>query len=289
MTNNGIRLTNDDYDKLITDKTLIRIDDYINTNTKILHKCKICDNIFTIVPKTVLNGSKCKCQRKRIYKSRFSNEEYLKRIIETNYISLEEYKGANIKIKHQCKKCGDIKESKPSHIMNNIGCKSCDLIKSEKSYKEKILDRNLNVIEKYKGSKSKILHKCDICNNEWLARPNDISFGVGCPNCSSSKGEKVIGSYLKRMGIEYESEKVFKDLPSHRFDFYIEDLNIIVEFDGIQHFEPVEFFGGEESFEVIKKNDSIKNDYCEISNIKLIRISYKEFDIIENIIKRILI
>ena len=49
-----------------------------------------------------------------------------------------------------------------------------------------------------------------------------------------------------------------------------------VEYDGTQHFKSVDFFGGEESLKYTKINDKIKNNFCKKSNIKLIRINYKE-------------
>ena len=61
------------------------------------------------------------------------------------------------------------------------------------------------------------------------------------------------------------------------FDFAIfKDDKIIglIEYDGRQHFEPIEFFGGEKGFEQTKKRDEIKNAYCKINNIPLLRLPY---------------
>lgn len=43
-----------------------------------------------------------------------------------------------------------------------------------------------------------------------------------------------------------------------------------------QHFEAIEYFGGEETFKKIVQRDEIKDKYCDDNNINLIRISYKE-------------
>ena len=48
----------------------------------------------------------------------------------------------------------------------------------------------------------------------------------------------------------------------------------LIEYDGKQHFEPIEFYGGEKHFEEIKIRDSIKNQYCFENNIKLLRLKY---------------
>jgi len=63
------------------------------------------------------------------------------------------------------------------------------------------------------------------------------------------------------------------------FDFYIPDSNLLIECDGIHHYEPVKHFGGEDRLEYQQHNDNIKNNYCKEKGIKLIRVkSYKEID-----------
>ena len=62
-------------------------------------------------------------------------------------------------------------------------------------------------------------------------------------------------------------------------------MHTIIEFDGLQHFEPIKHFGGQEAFEKLKTNDKIKNYYCEDNYINLIRIKYDEVDKIERILK----
>ena len=68
-----------------------------------------------------------------------------------------------------------------------------------------------------------------------------------------------------------------------RFDFYLPDLNTIIEYDGEHHFKENKYFG-EGNLEYITVNDEIKNQYCIDNKIKLIRIPYWKFDVIENIL-----
>ena len=78
----------------------------------------------------------------------------------------------------------------------------------------------------------------------------------------------------------------FKQLPkSHRlsFDFYLPELKTCIEFDGIQHFKPINDFGGKNEFKNVQKRDNCKNKWCEDNNIKLIRIKYNEIDRIKYI------
>ncbi len=116
---------------------------------------------------------------------------------------------------------------------------------------------------------------------------HDHSKGIGCPICSSSKGELKIINFLQKNGIDFKTQYKFKDLKQLRFDFYLHDLNILIEYDGIQHFKPIDFFGGVNSFKILKDNDTLKNNYCKNNNIRLIRINYKQFKKLDKILSKI--
>jgi hypothetical protein len=63
------------------------------------------------------------------------------------------------------------------------------------------------------------------------------------------------------------------------------DFNTCIEFDGIQHFKPIQDFGGEKGFLDVKKRDEVKNKWCSENNVKLIRIKYNQMSEINDIIK----
>ena len=111
------------------------------------------------------------------------------------------------------------------------------------------------------------------------------------PLFTMSKGELEISKILEKNKICYEFQKTFKDLSSKyskghlRFDFYLPDYNICIEYNGRQHYEIVDYFGGEQGFEVQQERYKNKVDYCKDKNIKLIEIPYWEFNDIEKIIK----
>ena len=116
-------------------------------------------------------------------------------------------------------------------------------------------------------------------HGEFVQRAGAHIKGHGCNICKESKGEIRIAKYLAENKIPSSREKVFDGCKNERFlpfDFYLYDKNLIIEFDGRQHFEPVQRFGGEEGLEKTKINDNIKNQYCIDNDIKLIRVSYRE-------------
>ena len=105
-----------------------------------------------------------------------------------------------------------------------------------------------------------------------------------------SHGEQRIHDYLKRKGIEFETEKKFKgcrNINLLRFDFYLPEYNTCIEFDGGQHFRPAHFSSDPdknmEKFLQLQKNDSIKNEYCKKENIILLR--FDDYDLTNNVIE----
>ena len=75
----------------------------------------------------------------------------------------------------------------------------------------------------------------------------------------------------------YIVEKTFDDLLHKnklRFDFYIPEQNLLIEYDGEQHFRPVAHFNGDVGFQKTQTRDRLKNEYAEKHGIRLIRIPY---------------
>lgn len=68
------------------------------------------------------------------------------------------------------------------------------------------------------------------------------------------------------------------------YDIFISGLNIAIEYQGKQHFEPVDFFGGESGFERLKIRDEEKLKLSKAHGIKLIYINYWE-EVSEELIK----
>jgi hypothetical protein len=139
----------------------------------------------------------------------------------------------------------------------------------------------------YITNQTKLVITCPV-HGDFQQRPLSHLQGNGCPNCSESKGEKQIAKYLDKNNISYFRQHKFDDCKSIftlPFDFYIPSKRTIIEFDGKQHYEPNEHFGGLKAYESLKVNDKIKNDYCEDNFIDLIRIRYDQVDRIFDILK----
>jgi len=82
-----------------------------------------------------------------------------------------------------------------------------------------------------------------------------------------------------RNKIDFTQYKIFEKCRyknTLEFDFYLPKINTCIEFDGLQHYKSVIYFGGEESLKKSKLRDKIKNIFCKENNINLIRIRYDE-------------
>lgn len=204
--------------------------------------------------------------------------------------------------KCQCQ-CGNVKYIRhTSLISGNIRSCGCIAKDIEDLVGQKFGE--LTVI-KYIGKKE--FSNCGAKVNLWECQcscGNIIEINQGAlktgfnPSCgcqSYSRGEKIIEECLKNNNIKYEKQKRFEDcryknpLP---FDFYIPANNCCIEYQGEQHYFPVDFGGkglelAEEQFQINQERDKIKRTYCQNNNIKLIEVSYLEKNNIENLLTKI--
>lgn len=263
------------------------IGEYINSTTKTLHKCKRCGFEWLVKPSNVLIGSDCPKCFGNIKKT---NDEYILQLHNKlpHLVLLEDYKNANTPLKHKCIIHNYEFISNPHTVINSCGCKYCGIetatqkrTTSHEDFIQKVYNVNpyIQILNKYINSAHKIQCKCLHCGYVWNAYPYNLLNGCGCPQCKESKGERSIRLWLNNHNIKYEFQKRFKDCRNKKplpFDFYLPEYNTCIEYDGMQHFKSVDYFGGEKCLEALKKCDTIKNEYCKNHDIGLLRISYND-------------
>ena len=114
--------------------------------------------------------------------------------------------------------------------------------------------------------------------------------GSGCPSCSNiSNGEEIINNYLVENNITFEIQKRFEGLVDKSYltyDFYIPSKNLLIEFNGKQHYcwqkhlQP-----SYHDFLIQKHHDWLKRKYAQKHNINLLSIPFKEIKNLKNILK----
>jgi hypothetical protein len=265
-------------------------------NVPILHKK--CGNIISMKLNnhtkrycTFCSGKNKKSLEQYQEKSNFiHNGEY--RILE-NPINVKN----KVKILHN--KCGGIFEiTMNNHINHKQKCRLCGT-NSRKS-NDYWLERSreiwgtdytiLDYIETV-HHKVEILH--NICGRKHKKNMNSFIHGErGCPFCTKDLkySEKYITDYLTNKSIRFETEKTFDDLINPktgrklRYDFYLPDLNIIIETHGVQHYKPIEHWHGEKGYEEQVYRDRIKEEYLKEKEIKYIVLNNKELTKIKEIV-----
>jgi very-short-patch-repair endonuclease len=257
---------------------------YINSTTKVEIICNEHGSFF-VRPDAHVRKVGCPSCNGGI---KYTKDDFIKKATEKhdNYYNYNkvDYINSSKKVIINCPNHGDFYMAPANHLIGQK-CPSCSGVKrktTEDFISESILIHdNKYSYEKtnYINNRSKVIINCP--NHGYFEQtPKEHLKGHGCFNCSNfSKGENKVEKILKEKNIKFIREYKFDDCISIKgvklpFDFYLPDLKTIIEYDGRQHFEPVERFGGLESFLRLKENDMIRNNWCKEKGIKLIRISY---------------
>lgn len=186
-----------------------------------------------------------------------------------------------------------------SNLITGRGCPECSTdVKSEK-YRLSPYE----VEERVNSLGGKLLNKQDYINQYeknlvieciYCKKPFTTSLvlftqhgGQICPNCKDTEsiGERRIRTCLESNNILFEQEKWFadcRDVNPLPFDFYLPDYNLLIEFDGKQHYEQGHFTHSHLSY--TQAHDAIKDTYCKGNNINLLRIPYWDMNNIETIL-----
>ncbi|MFZ2576330.1 MAG: hypothetical protein WAX22_02475 [Lactococcus hircilactis] len=228
---------------------------------------------------------------------RLTTEEIQKRIEElTNgeYLLLGDYVNSKTKISIKHALCQNEYGVTWNSFQRGSRCPKCS---GNEKLNNKEIDKKMFELVKdeymrigdYVNSGTKIQVKHILCGNEHEVKWGHFQQGIRCPKCNESKGEKEISDILNSLNIKYIAQKRFKNCKYKNtlpFDFYIQNKKskLLIEFDGRQHFESIEHFGGKESLKDTQLRDNIKNDFAKEKNIPLLRIPYTKQDNIESIL-----
>ena len=273
--------------------------EYQGHKKHVLMRHESCGHEWRVRPINFLSaGSRCpNCKRNR----RIKHEEFVEQIRELvgdEYTVLTEYQGtrkgvlmkhnlcthewwvapASFKAGTRCPQCSN------REVTINNCLQTCYPEVAKEWHPERNGDKT--PLDYVGTSRQKVWWLCQNCGNEWLNRIDARTLlDRDCPECgrnyNKSRGELYIKQCLKEWGIPFKTQYVYTDCRNKaalQFDIAVLDekqqVRCLIEFDGEQHFYPIERFGGEEGFEATKENDEIKNNYCKNHDIILIRIPY---------------
>ena len=215
------------------------------------------------------------------------------------------YINTRTKILIICKNCGsEFWQTPQNHISScrPSGCPSCGVKHAADSIRtslEVFIDK-ANVVHdsKYGYEKvsfntlaDKVFIRCDK-HGYFLQEACSHLRGCGCPFCKRSIGEERVSRFLGEHDIEHieqyriKNENLFCENTIMVVDFYLPNQNIIIEYNGQQHYRPLDVFGGIERFEGQQERDMSLRQYCKEHKIRLIEIPYTDYDNIETILTK---
>jgi very-short-patch-repair endonuclease len=183
---------------------------------------------------------------------------------------------------------------RPYDHLNGCGCKKCVGLNCKTN--DEFINESKKIFDdifyydktNYSTSQKHVIITCKIHGDFKVTPNNHLSKKQGCSVCRESKGEKKISEILSKFNIAFIREKTFQNCVGKRrklpFDFYLPNQNLVIEYDGIHHFEAVNAFGGENGFKTVQQNDKRKGEFLKENNINLLRIPYHQYDNIEIIL-----
>lgn len=276
---------------------------YVNAKTKVKIICPKHGEFFVTPDNHLHKHVGCqKCSNEQVAKNRTSTiEKFIEKAtkIHNNKYDYSKfvYVDSHTKGIIICPEHGEFKQNANNHLQGK-GCPKCRNQKFTKPLEEYIRTFNSihhnfydysKVIE-IKNNNSYITIICPIHGKfSQLVRAHQE--GRGCPKCNRSKGEILVENLLKELHYNYKTQ-VYIDNPynSRNFiaDFFIKEYNTIVEYNGQQHYTPIEHFGGEIALQKQQQRDQDLRKYCQDNNINLIEIKYNQnydsiFELLESI------
>ena len=260
---------------------------YSNAKQKVIITCKKHGE-FLQTPNKHLNNRGCpSCFNE---KRKYSTEDFIKlasKVHNNKYkYNNVEYINSQSKVIITCPTHGNFNQLPSFHLLG-VGCPKCRSVDVGNRFRS----NTIQFIEKAKtihGNRFKYdkvdykhssINVIIICNEhgDFEQSPHGHLRGQGCPKCLESKGEKFIASVLDKYNIKYIREyKIPGTNYKFEYDFYLPELNILIEFHGEQHYKFNNFFHRSlEDFSNQKKRDIFKRELAKLANIPLIEFNYK--------------
>ena len=223
-------------------------------------------------------------------------------LILSDYVGWDEY------VDCKCRLCGNVWSASANSLLQGHCCPVCgkkqaqELRKySTQEFQQMVSQKfpNIQIIGEYIGTHEYVKCKCSLDGCEWESYACNILNGSAqCPACNrvTSKGERAVMQFLDENNIKYFREYKFdgcKNVMDLRFDFYCYEINTAIEYQGQQHYYPVNFDGRDwenvlVEYQKQQNRDNIKREYCKSNNIKLIELPYWEYSNIPNFLSKVI-
>lgn len=226
----------------------------------------------------------------------FYSREQKIRYFESLQDDLQVIKINRVKSDIYCKKCGKRFERTTVSLMSYFdNCPNCNnrfkkqmnsLQESQDILSSHFLGHSYQLLE-YEGYQKSCKIKCLECHFIYIGSFSSFLNSRGCPRCKRkiSKGEDRIKKWLEQNSISFIYQKSLdleENLKRYKFDFFLPDYNLAIEYQGEQHY--IDKRGVFDTLENNQKRDKKKQDYCSRQGIELLIIPYWDLKNIESIL-----
>lgn len=254
---------------------------YVNSSEKVEIVCPIHGSFWQSMFSHSKDGNECpKCSKD---KERVTLDEFIARsrklhcdkdsYDKTNYSVLQD------EVTITCKVHGDYTQRANSHLAG-YRCRKCHIdeyllskeqfVRNAKEVHGDAYDYSKVV---YKGNKVPVEIDCKKHGAFWIKPNAHVASRGRCPRCAQSNGEEFVETFLLKYNFKYVRQYVIKPF-RYRYDFFLPDHNLFIEYNGLQHYKPIDFFGGEKTFLSTQERDEHKKDIVRNNKGKLLIVPH---------------
>nr|DAX09145.1 MAG TPA: restriction enzyme [Caudoviricetes sp.] len=226
----------------------------INTDTKVLCRCKVCDHEWSAKPNNLKHGCGCpKCAKlKRAQSRTLSHKEQVTAISKVNpdVEVLGEITNSIKNVLCRCKVCDHEWFAIPAHLKRGRSCPKC-AGNTKLTHEDQVLaiskvNPDVEVLGEITSNFKNVLCRCKVCDHEWSVRPHNLKQGKGCPKCakigflSHERGKLYIMvddlevPTQMKIGVSTKENKRRNDIlkSAHKAGIRIPDLHIVKTLEG---------------------------------------------------------
>ena len=288
---------NNDKSRFIVDKTINCLLVFNGSDSRHDFKCNECSHIFNMYIYSIKSGSWCPYCSKQImckdkeciccFNKSFASIKKSKYLVDKTIDVKAIFKFTQQNHEFSCKTCKHSFIMRIDHVSNGHWCPYCSTPPKKicgkctfcvnKSFSihpnsKYLVDKTINTKLIFRHSNQKQLFKCKKCENEFEMKISKVYNGQWCPLCLYKTESKLYEFIIKNISQTCQRQKKFewcKKINHLPFDFYIEELKLIIELDGPQHFKQV---GKWKDPKITLENDIYKMTSALENQISMIRI-----------------
>ena len=215
---------------------------------------------YWVTPEKFLQGRRCpRCRYYKVRsKTRKDPQKFIKEVqdlVGDEYIFMSPHINTETYMYYYHQDCGKVYKITPHSFLGGTRCVYCygNCVLSDDEFKNRVSKLSYGQIyvdkdSHYINTSTLVKLHCKNCNRHWYVTPSNFYDNPRCKYCNSlTSGERAIKYYLGKHEIEHiipYAIKIENERVPYRLDFYLPKLKVAIEYNGLQHYKPIDYFGG---------------------------------------------